>query len=248
MLGNLALWVQFTQTGQTPAPWRQVASYGSPGSGGATTTLSTFFYGTLAQPTAPMASPWVPVLDDACTWGAGTTDATSATTALTKSEYDNCTYNGGSVAHTSWPLQDGSETFHLQAMLGDMKGQCNDFADFLVCLSNAIGARPLKPQRSVTAAEYANGSRFYTKAITAARDETASDAAPVAGGWTYHQWTNDSNIFDGSLRFGGTTTPANLSGPALGTTYNQDLVSSYLHTPSTLDWDPQSPFVLTVAN
>ncbi len=83
MLGNLALWVQFTQTGQTPAPWRQVASYGSPGSGGGTTVLSTFFYGTLAQPTAPMASPWVPVLDDACTWGAGTTDATSATTALT---------------------------------------------------------------------------------------------------------------------------------------------------------------------
>ena len=237
-LAPINLYVQFTHVTPTPT-WGLVSSPAASGN-----TL----YTVLATPTAPMATPWVPLLDYACRWATGSTDATSATTALTKAEYDGCTYNNGNYAHTDYPWQDGSETFHLQAMLNDGTGQCNDFADFLVCLSNAIGARPLKPQRSVTATEYANGSRFYTKAITAAHDETASDAAPFPGGWTYHQWANDGNILDGSLRFGGTTTPADLSGPALGTTYNLDLVSSYLHTPSTPDWDPQPPFVLTVVN
>jgi len=236
----ITLFVEFSKV--TPAPtWVVVDTCPA---------FGTKIYALVAKPTDPMKTPWVPVLDYACQWATGATDATSATTALTKAEYDHCTYNGGNFAHTSNPWQDGSETFHLQAMLGDMTGQCNDFADFLACLSNAIGARPLKPQRSVTAAEYANGnySHFYTKPITAAPEGTASNAAPFPGGWTYHQWTNDGNIFDGCLRFGGTTTPANLSGPALGTTYNQDLVSSYRHTPSTPDWDPQSPFVLTVVN
>ena len=240
----LNIYAKFTHVTPTPT-WGIVNSYASP-----TATIGNTVYAVLATPTDPMKTPWVPVLDYACRWATGSTDATSATTALTKAEYDGCTYNNGNYAHTDYPWQDGSETFHLQAMLNDGTGQCNDFADFLVCLSNAIGARPLKPQRSVTATEYANGngSRFYTKAITAAHDETASDAAPFPGGWTYHQWANDGNIFDGSLRFGGTTTPADLSGPALGTTYNLDLVSSYLHTPSTPDWDPQPPFVLTVVN
>jgi hypothetical protein len=147
MLTHLALWVQFTQTGQTPGPWRQVTSYGSP------TTLSTFFYATLTRPFTPMTNPWVPVLDDACTWAAGTADAISATTALATGLYNNGQYNGGHEQDTNQATY--PETFYLYdfvyynfaAGTPALYGQCNDFSDFLVCASSGIGATPLQSQR-----------------------------------------------------------------------------------------------------
>ena len=39
-------------------------------------------YATVATPTAPMDQPWVGVLDDACTWAKGTSDASVTTTPL----------------------------------------------------------------------------------------------------------------------------------------------------------------------
>jgi hypothetical protein len=51
---------------------------------------------------------------------------------------------------------DSGETFHLKSFLEDSKnspsqfpwGQCSDFADFLACLSNSVGALTLKAQRT----------------------------------------------------------------------------------------------------
>lgn len=236
---TLGIWVKFTHLPTQNPTWKQA---------GSTYVFGHTLYATLAPPTAPMAEPWVGVLNHACDWAKGASDATAATTAVTKGEYDHCTYNGGHAAYTPQCLQDGQETFHLQAMLGDMKGQCNDFSDFLCCLSTALGAKSLQSQRSATAAEVDAGSRFYTKPITAAPIQNSASASPVYGGWVYHQWTNAGNIFDGCLRFGGTTTPADMSGPALSSTYNTSLVSSYQHTDSTKDWDPQAPFVPTIVN
>ncbi len=246
----LNLYVKFTQL---PTPvWRQIETYASSSS-----PFGNNIYAVLATPTAPMSSPWVGVLDDACVWAARTTTATSATTALVTNEYNNAHYNGGKPAFTD-PFTDTQETFHLSNFLSNtmpypLYGQCNDLSDFLVCLSNAIGARPLKSQRSVSVAEYNAGSHFYTNPITAPPDQVAADAKPFPGGWAYHQWANDTGIFDACLRFGGVTAPIDMAGPAYGTTYNTDLVASYLHffTPPALpsaDWDPLAAFTPTIAN
>ena len=246
-LTNLALWVQFTQTGQSPAPWRQVASYGSP------TALSAFFYATLAQPTTPMAQPWVPVLDYACTWAAGTASATSTTTAVTKGEYSNCIYNDGFVAYTNQVLMDGSENFSLGGFLSTLKGQCNDFSDFLVCLSNALGARPLKSQRSASVKDYYMdpsavppvynpACHFWTNPIVGAVG-TGQQYQPENVKWSYHQWGNDSTVFDGCVKFNGTVTPADLS---LTSYFNQLVNQAQTYQPYV--WDVQNPFQPTIAN
>ena len=191
----ITLFVEFSKV--TPAPtWGVVDTCPA---------FGTKIYALVAKPTDPMKTPWVPVLDYACQWATGATDATSATTALTKAEYDHCTYNGGNFAHTSNPWQDGSETFHLQAMLGDMTGQCNDFADFLFCASSAIGAKSLQVQRI----DNSVAGRFTTTSITASHDQTPSDAAPAY--WYYHQFAGSDTFFDGCLRLQGTTTPADLA-------------------------------------
>ena len=248
---DLTLWVQFTHTGLTPDPWKSVNSYTANG------PFVNTLYATLGQPTAPMAQPWVGVLFDACQWAEGTTTATAATTDLVNGEYINGLYNGGRPAFTG-AFTDGAETFHLQRFLANstphvLYGQCNDFSDFLVCLSNSLGARPLSTQRSVTVAEDNAGSHFYTQPITAAGDMNPTDAAPFPGGWAYHQWANDTTIFDGCLRFGGTTAPADVQGPNFGSSYNTSLVASYLHPftppdPPVTDWDPQTSFTPTIAN
>jgi len=246
----LGLYVEFTQL---PKPvWRQIGSY--PGSG---STFGNSFYATLAGPSAPMTTPWVGVLNDACNWAKRTTAATTATAAVTTSLYNNGHYNGGNPAFTTSSTDTG-ETFHLKSYLASaspypLYGQCNDFSDFLCCLSNALGARPIKSQRSATVAEINAGSHFFTNPITASPEQNSANAAPVSGGWAYHQWTNDTTLFDGCLRFGGTVTPSDITGPAFGSTYNTDLVASYLHSfsPPALpvaDWDPQTPFVPTIAN
>ena len=243
----LTFYVEFTKI---PTPtWGVLSSYNS--------AVGNTVYAVVATPTAPMATPWVGVLNYACNWAKRTTSATSATTALTTGLYNAGHYNGGSQAFTG-SFVDGSEDFHLKSYLASstpysLYGQCNDFADFLVCLSNAVGARPLKTQRSVTVAEDSAGSHFFTKPVTAAPDQTKSDASPVSSGWAYHQWANDTSIFDGSIRFSGTTTPSDMTGPAFGSTYNTSLVASYLHmfSPPALpvaDWDPQSPFVPNIVN
>ena len=244
---TLTFYVKFTKL---PVPvWRAISSYGG--------SVSNTMYATVATPTAPMAKPWVGVLNYACAWAKRMSDATSATTALVNAEYNNCTYNGGKVAFTD-PFTDTQETFHLKAFLGNstpkpLYGQCNDFSDFLVCLSNAVGATQLQSQRSASTLDTQNGSHFQTNPITAPPDQNKADAKPFPGGWNYHQWTNQSTIFDACLRFGGTTSVVGMAGPAFGSLYNTSLVAAYQHpvNPPFLplaDWDPQSPFVPTIAN
>ena len=194
-----------------------------------------------------MLVPWTGVLNYSCQYAAGTSDATSATTALTKGLYDHGHYNGGYTAYTDGgkdgngnviKLKDGYEAFHLQGFIGaNLNGQCDDFADFLVCMSNSIGAVALQAQRSVSVAELSAGSKFTTKNITwSSVQSTTATGTPVT--WVYHQWTT-SNVYDGCLRLSGTTSPINM---AL-TDYFSALVATTSHSSQSLDWDPQSGFV-----
>lgn len=237
---SLRLWVKFTQT-VSPAPyWYPVSS---------TYLFGNTLYAVLDTPKVPMAEPWVGVLDYACDWAKGTSAATTATTALTNGEWNNCFYNDGYFAYTDAPLKNASETFSLQGFLNNSPptGQCNDFADFLVCLSNALGAILLQAQRSASANDYYidpnavppvhnPACHFHTNLLVGAGGQYQTQRNT----WTYHQWTT-SNIFDGCLKFNGTDIPADMT---LTNYYNQ-LVDKTL-TPYL--WNPQSPFMPTIAN
>ena len=252
-MNDLTLWAEFTHTGLTPMPWKPIISYTSSGS----------IVATPSTPPWPPRRPDGPTLDRrpryACHWAGGTTNATAATTALTTQLYNTGHYNGGYHAFTDAgtdsngnliPLKDGFENFHLQGFLNSgLTAQCDDFADFLVCLSNGIGALNLQAQRSATAADIiGNYSGFTTNPITAAPIQVTP---PATGGtatpWAYHQWAA-SAIFDGCLRFNGTTSPINM---AL-TNYFNALVATLNHnyqpTGPHQDWNPQPAFTPAIVN
>ena len=193
----LSLYVKFTII---PTPvWRQLGSY----------PISNSLYAVVATPAAPMTTPWTGVLNYACTWARRTTAATGATTALAQGLYNNGTYNGGSEQDTTQATT--PETFYLQDFLNGpaaLYGQCNDFSDFLVCASNAIGAVPLQSQHIP--------GPFTTTPITASHDPNSADATRTP--WAYHQFTGSSTFFDGCLKFQGLTTPADLTLQAYITT------------------------------
>ena len=108
-------------------------------------------------------------------------------------------------------------TYNFAKGTAALYGQCNDFSDFLVCASNAIGAKPLQSQRII--------GPFHTNPITASPDPVFADAAFRP--WNYHQFTGTTTFFDGCLRFQAYTTPANL--PLL--TYTNGLVApGYIYT------------------
>ena len=223
----LGLYVKFTHV----PSWGLATSYNSVG-------LSNTLYATVATPTAPMAVPWVGVLDKACDWGKRISNANSATTALAKGLYDTGTYNGY-ITHTTWPTphQDGVETFQVPGFLSTLKGDCRDFSDFMVCLSNAIGAKPLQSQRSASVTDIDNHtSVLETNNFVAAPWDPS---LPQAESWNYHQWSTSDNVFDACI--GTTATPlVNLT----LTTYFSTLVDQSLP----YFWKPQAPFTPTLSN
>ena len=239
VINDLRFWVQFTKSTQNWAPVQVYASAGQ--------KITNNLYSLLNTPTAPMSSPWIGVLNYACQYGAGASDPIVATTALTKGLYDHGHYNGGYNLYTDGGknssggligIKDGYEAFHIQNFMdANLNGQCDDFADFLVCMSNAVGALPLQAQRSVNVAEMNAGSSFTTKNITwSPIQSTTAIGTPVS--WSYHQWTT-SNIYDGCLRLNGTISPLNM---ALSGYFNA-LVATTVHSPQSQDWDPQPAFL-----
>ncbi len=253
IIADLRFWVQFTYSTNN---WAIVSTYADAGKQGGNTV-----YALLSDPSAPMSPPWTNVLDYACQYAAGTSDATTATTALTTGLYNHGVYNGGYRAFTNavtttnpnGDVADGFENFKIAGFTGtSLNGQCDDFADFLVCMSNAIGALPLSAQRSATASDIHNGSGFMTNPITwsATQGTPPATSAGTPVHWSYHQWAMAApdNVFDGSLRFGGTTSPINMP----MTTFYPGLVATLDHNyqPTDLnqDWRPQAGFLPTPIN
>ena len=250
---TLGLYVKFTSV----PSWKLVTSYNIP---------TCKMYAVLAQPSSPMILPWTQVLDLACSWAARATQADAATQNLVSNEYLHCTYNGGFVADTA-PPDDGSsgdaaEIFYLSDFLvgttrpftGIFQGQCDDFSDFLSCLSNAIGARPIKPQRSQTLAAINNSvdpTSITTNLLLAAN--ALPPTTTYSKTWNYHQFTNDPNvaggcIFDGCLRLNGTTIVEDLAGPAIGSVHYNALIGSTRHADPSKDWNPQPPLTIIIRN
>ena len=235
---DLGIWLKFTKPA-TPV-WVRHRSYAA-SSGASIQQFGTTFYTVLATPTAPMTQPWTRVLDYACAWASGKSDATNATIALCNGFYNNSYYN---PTNHAWYTSDSPEIFHLDGFLREtagpssapsgLQGQCNDFADFLVCLSRSVGAKPIQSQKS-------DGGFYYSHVIYAG---TTTAHTPMPAYFYYHQWTTDGtsssgNIFDSAVRpdNAATAIPVN------------EALSPYLSwlSPSTPP-NPMSPFVPTVVN
>ncbi|MCS7266413.1 MAG: hypothetical protein NZ805_16480, partial [Armatimonadetes bacterium] len=93
---------------------------------------------------------WVFVLMFSCVWARGESTQDGAANKLTDELYNRGTYNGGQHAFTTSETDSG-EAFYLKAFLQHYLfpwGQCNDFADFLVCLVTSVGAYAMKAQRT----------------------------------------------------------------------------------------------------
>lgn len=175
-------------------------------------------YVVLEKPKAPMDPAWVSVLDISCVWARGESTADGAANKLIDELYNQGTYNGGYHAYTSNETDNG-EIFHLRSFLADSRfpwGQCNDFADFLVCLITSVGAYAMKAQRTNPLA----GPGFYFNPLV-----PAGGNPPPSNYWNYHQFALfNSSVWDGCISIISFGIP---KGWARDTEYRPRLVDHY---------------------
>ncbi len=175
----------------------------------------------LDQPQSPMDRPRDPVLEIACRWANRESAKENAMDKLTDELYNRGTYNGGNPAYTSNETDSGGETFHLKSFLEGAPGrpfpwgQCNDFADFLVCLINSVGAYFTKAQRTNSL----SGPGFFVKPLVPA------GGGPSPSFWTYHQFALfNIYVWDGCISITGFGVP---KGWSRDTDYQSRLVDHY---------------------
>jgi hypothetical protein len=191
----------------------------------------------LDEPKAPMDPAWVSVLRISCQWARGETTPDGAANMLTQRLWENGEYNGGYTAYTRYVCDgqgncpsDASEYFYLKKFIeSGFQGQCNDFADFLVCLINSIGAFQSLSQRT----HPLGSGAFRTQVI-----DPAGSLQPDSVDWSYHQFCIHGNdVWDGCLAFV-TGSPA---GPpkklSRDTIYYDGLVAYYIFGA----WNPSPP-------
>jgi hypothetical protein len=187
------------------------------GSGSMFTRFNVFVV--LDAPKAPMDPAWVSVLRISCRWARGETTPEGAARKLTTELHWNGNYNGGQLAYTRHPPDpDTCEYFYLRAYLEDYLrrgpywGQCNDFADFLVCLITSVGIlRSAQRTHSLV-----NSRRITTlpngnQGLLLGFDTHPLDAAPTGpsqydgvASWSYHQFCLDwgaLGVWDGNIAF-----------------------------------------------
>jgi len=195
------------------------------GSGTMFTRFSVFVV--LDAPKSPMDPAWVNVLRISCSWARGESTPDGAANVLTQTLWEKGTYDPSQQWYTRNET-DAGETFYLKSFLSDQsfpRGQCNDFADFLVCLINSVGAYETKAQRtySFTVVYWGpldpdgSGWRFQTNEV----DPAPSGGSTQKFDFAYHQFTViGSSVWNGTVKFA--------TGIALGwerdTTYKLALV------------------------
>ncbi len=172
----------------------------------------------LDAPKAPMNPAWVSILRRSCQWARGESTPEGAARRLTRELHRNGNYNGGRRAYTRHPPDpDTGEYFYLRAYLednlrrGPYWGQCNDFADFLVCLITSVGisrsaqrTHPLVNSRRITTLPNGNQGLllgFDTHPLDAA--PTGSSQYDGQASWSYHQFCLDGEVrvWDGNIAF-----------------------------------------------
>lgn len=113
-------------------------------------TAVTPVYIVLDDPVQPMTIPWITVLDYSCEWARTSSTSLSATNNLTILFNFFGQYDPENFYFTSG-MTDFGEIFHLEDFINfgpPFIGQCNDFADFLMCLATSIGAYEMKCHRT----------------------------------------------------------------------------------------------------
>lgn len=157
--------------------------------------------------------------------------------ALTDALYAHGSYNGGETGYTRNETNAG-ETFHLKAFLGDPRcpwGQCNDFADFLACLSTSVGASEMTAQRT---------NSFEAPGFWYNWLRPAGDSTWYHGTWNYHQFgVVSSSTWDGCIYLYGFGVPKNWD---RDTTYRVRFVKEWL-TGRTWSPTPSGGFVPALA-
>ena len=155
----------------------------------------------LDAPKMPMDPAWVSVLRISCQWARGESTPDGAANTLTQRLWDEGEYNGGRLAYTRYICTSpGNRDWNInQNNLnglppGKPTGQCNDFADFLVCLITSVGAFDAVAQRTHP---LGLGWWFHYKEI-----DSAGPLPPQEGDWNYHQFcVYGGNVWDGCLAF-----------------------------------------------
>ncbi|MEM2368570.1 MAG: hypothetical protein QXQ50_10100 [Candidatus Bathyarchaeia archaeon] len=169
----------------------------------------------LDKPKSPMDPAWVNVLRISCSWARGESTNDGAAEKLTIELHKNWNYNDGNLAYTRYLSDpDTGETFYLKEFLRDPNrlGQCNDFADFLVCLMTSVGipraaqrTHPIYPVRRITTLPNGHLGRlevFTTHPLDIAKTGSSDYDGPQD--WPYHQFCLDyanSKVWDGMIAF-----------------------------------------------
>ncbi len=158
----------------------------------------------LDAPKSPMDPAWVSVLRISCQWARGESTSGGAAISLTQKLWENGNYNGGYPGYIRYfrdpnglPVDD-REIFYLKAFLNHPwfpYGQCNDFADFLICLMTSVGV-PIDKARRTHQLLLTDDTNFRTNWITPAGQ------SPTKAEWTYHQFVFTDQVWDGCLTLG----------------------------------------------
>ncbi|GBC98523.1 hypothetical protein HRbin17_01036 [bacterium HR17] len=191
----------------------------------------------LDAPKAPMDPAWVSVLRISCEWARGESTNDGAANMLAQKLWENGEYNGGYTAFTRY-VCDGSgnispnatEYFYLREFIANrFVGQCNDFADFLVCLITSVGAFQAAVQRT----HPLGSGAFHTEVIDPAGSRPSQDV-----NWQYHQFCiYGTDVWDGCLSFVSGSPQGVPKKLARDTVYYDGLVAYYLFG----QWQPSPP-------
>lgn len=162
-------------------------------------------------PKAPMNPAWVSVLRYSCRWAARTQNALTASAQLTER------LNLYGAFTRGFTFTEGSsdlgETFYLRTFIENgIRGQCNDFADFLLCLMTSLGVPERAVQRTHSIAlnnrrkELSNGvyGSFVQFATNWLRVAPYSSGGEGYYEWIFHQFClnpTTQRVWDAAFRF-----------------------------------------------
>ena len=189
-------------------------------------------YVTLGDPSAPMAVPWVEVLDDACVWADGETTSSGALDELATDLYTNSglEYNGYQ-SHYEYRSPPARLVFNLTDFLGDWEyADCQDAAFYLSILSSSIGCSLTQTKR-IHGDDGVGESGMTTKKILPIGKSTWAVSE-----WNFHHIAWLSNVYDACVKVDSTDARIPIN-EDIDNPYKTDLYDSG-------DWVPKNPFYL----
>jgi hypothetical protein len=167
----------------------------------------------LDAPKAPMSPAWVNVLRLSCDWASRAADEATAARKVT-----NALHLWGEYQEGEWFTRhrtDSFELFYLRMCLAEFMssfivGQCNDFADLLLCLQTSLGLSNRAVQRTHSLSQRARPIDdeewtllyFRTKPLDVAH--WGSSHYDGVSFWTYHQFCierTSGRVWDSCIQF-----------------------------------------------